>query len=83
MRFLGSGYNLTKPLIAALLAPDTHPVSREQAADTRAFQPYRSYRPSPGEKVAVILCGANTNPSDLMASVSPAEVQLGRVAIGE
>jgi threonine dehydratase len=31
-----------------------------------------AYAPEPGERVAVILCGANTDPSDLTASPSPA-----------
>jgi len=60
----------TAAALAALLAPDTHPARREQLPAGLGHQPYRSYRPGPGEKVAVILCGANTNPADLM---SPAE----------
>jgi threonine dehydratase len=30
-----------------------------------------SYRPEPGERVAVVLCGANTDPADLSGSVLP------------
>ncbi|MEU9192365.1 serine/threonine dehydratase [Streptomyces hundungensis] len=32
----------------------------------------RAYRPRPGEKVAVILCGSNTDPSDLVGRVPKA-----------
>ncbi|MGD6747363.1 threonine/serine dehydratase [Streptomyces sp. BH106] len=30
-----------------------------------------TYRPAPGERVAVLLCGANTDPSDLTGEVAP------------
>jgi len=68
----------TAAALAALLAPDTHPASHEPVPDDRLLPPYgsypsyRSYRPGPGEKVAVILCGANTDAGDLMSSSSRA-----------
>lgn len=39
--------------LAALIAPD-------EARPARA-----GYRPAPGEKICVVLCGANTDPTDL------------------
>ncbi len=49
--------------LAALLAPDDGP-----ADDPRADPPALShgYRPRPGERICVVLCGANTDPSDLV-----------------
>ncbi|MER5357837.1 threonine/serine dehydratase [Streptomyces sp. NPDC002785] len=54
--------------LAALTAPDSHVPDRD--LPTRPTAPSRSYRPGSGERVAVVLCGANTDPSDL---VHPAE----------
>ncbi|MEU3904090.1 serine/threonine dehydratase [Streptomyces goshikiensis] len=53
--------------LAALLAEpsyDSRWNTVPQAADP--FVPSRSYRPGNGEKVAVILCGANTDPTSLV-----------------
>lgn len=44
--------------LAALTSPD-------QLTPDRPTAPGRSYRPGQGEKVCVVLCGANTDPSDL------------------
>ncbi|MEU5698518.1 threonine/serine dehydratase [Streptomyces aurantiacus] len=44
--------------LSALTSPDQH-------TPGRATAPGRSYRPSNGEKVCIVLCGANTDPSDL------------------
>ncbi|WP_405961328.1 threonine/serine dehydratase [Streptomyces sp. NBC_00024] len=51
--------------LAALLGPDQHTVNGD--TPTPPEQPRRSYRPGSGEKVVVVLCGANTDPSDLVA----------------
>lgn len=50
--------------LAALLGPDQHTAQWDTA--TPAGQTGRSYRPGSGEKVVVVLCGANTDPSDLV-----------------
>lgn len=50
--------------LAALLGPDQHTANRETPKPPT--EPSRSYRPSNGEKVVVVLCGANTDPSDLV-----------------
>ncbi|MFG2951456.1 serine/threonine dehydratase [Streptomyces adustus] len=44
--------------LAALTSPDRHTPEGPTAPD-------RGYRPGKGEKVCVVLCGANTDPSDL------------------
>ncbi|MEV7908535.1 threonine/serine dehydratase, partial [Streptomyces anulatus] len=49
--------------LAALIAP-THVPDRD--LPTRPTAPSRGYRPDNGEKVAVVLCGANTDPSQLV-----------------
>lgn len=53
---------------------DHHRVAVEHAASTAlaaltAPDPY-GYRPSEGERIAVVLCGANTDPSDLAPAVA-------------
>ncbi|MDW8804372.1 threonine/serine dehydratase [Streptomyces scabiei] len=50
--------------LAALLGPDQHTAQWDTATPTG--QTGRSYRPGSGEKVVVVLCGANTDPSDLV-----------------
>ncbi|MEU0271875.1 threonine/serine dehydratase [Streptomyces sp. NPDC006307] len=50
--------------LAALLAPDQHVPDRDLPTCPRTTS--RSYRPANGEKVCVVLCGANTNPRTLM-----------------
>jgi threonine dehydratase len=50
--------------LAALTSPDEHTPERE--TPHRPALPFRSYRPGNGEKVVVVLCGANTDPSDLV-----------------
>lgn len=50
--------------LAALTAPPTHVPDRE--LPSRATGPSRGYRPGNGEKVAVVLCGANTDPTSLV-----------------
>ncbi|MER6386176.1 threonine/serine dehydratase [Streptomyces sp. NPDC001250] len=50
--------------LAALLAADQH--LREPGLETRRKTPSRSYRPGNGEKVCVVLCGANTDTGTLM-----------------
>ncbi|MEU3558254.1 serine/threonine dehydratase [Streptomyces fragilis] len=53
--------------LAALLAEDRcTPEADMLPASERAVIPGTSYRPAPGEKVCVVLCGANTDPSDLV-----------------
>ena len=50
--------------LAALTSPDQHgPV---QNLSARCATPATSYRPAPGERVCVVLCGANTDPSTLV-----------------
>lgn len=49
--------------LAALLSPDQHTAHWD--TPTPPEQPSRGYRPGNGEKVVVVLCGANTDPSDL------------------
>ncbi|KUM95738.1 threonine dehydratase [Streptomyces yokosukanensis] len=49
--------------LAALTSPD-QPVDRELQG--RPKGPSRSYRPANGEKVCVVVCGANTDPTDLI-----------------
>ncbi|SEB31565.1 threonine dehydratase [Streptomyces misionensis] len=49
--------------LAALLAPDQG--GRELGLAARRATPSRSYRPGNGEKVCVVLCGANTNTATL------------------
>lgn len=55
--------------LAALTAPPHHTPDRDLPPGRRA--PFRSYRPAPGERVAVVLCGANTDPGDLLNPVAP------------
>ncbi|MFD9483695.1 threonine/serine dehydratase [Streptomyces sp. NPDC059991] len=50
--------------LAALTTPQHHASGRDLAA-TAGF----GYRPGDGEKVAVVLCGANTDPGDLAHQV--------------
>lgn len=50
--------------LAALLGPDRHTTHRGKP--TPPEQPSSSYRPGSGENVVVVLCGANTDPSDLV-----------------
>lgn len=50
--------------LAALTAPDQHAAGRGLPA--RPATTSRSYRPGSDEKVCVVLCGANTDPSDLV-----------------
>ncbi|MGW3150923.1 threonine/serine dehydratase [Streptomyces sp. NPDC001177] len=54
--------------LAALTSPDPHLPHRD--LPTRPVTPSRSYRPGNGEKVCVVLCGANTDPSDLVNGVN-------------
>ncbi|MFJ8623731.1 serine/threonine dehydratase [Kitasatospora sp. NPDC093550] len=49
--------------LAALTGPDRHGPDRDLPSRPAATS--RSYRPAGGEKIAVVLCGANTDPSDL------------------
>ncbi|WP_369394723.1 threonine/serine dehydratase [Streptomyces sp. CG1] len=49
--------------LAALTAPPDHVPDRD--LPSRPAVPSRSYRPGNGERVCVVLCGANTDPSDL------------------
>ncbi|MFI5758966.1 threonine/serine dehydratase [Streptomyces sp. NPDC051569] len=49
--------------LAALTSPPRHRADRETPPPPTT--PNWSYRPAGGEKVAVILCGANTDPADL------------------
>ncbi|MFG2142624.1 hypothetical protein ACGFRG_00250 [Streptomyces sp. NPDC048696] len=48
--------------LAALTCPDQHVPDRDLAAATT----WHSYRPGNGEKVAVVLCDANTDALSLM-----------------
>ncbi|WP_067838729.1 pyridoxal-phosphate dependent enzyme [Nocardia lijiangensis] len=49
---------------------DRHRIAVEHGAATGlAAVRADSYRPRPGERVAFVLCGANTDPADLMATV--------------
>ncbi|WP_055530291.1 threonine/serine dehydratase [Streptomyces graminilatus] len=50
--------------LAALTAPPHHVPDRD--LPTRPTAPSHNYRPGNGEKVAVVLCGANTDPSSLV-----------------
>ncbi|MFI9272194.1 threonine/serine dehydratase [Kitasatospora sp. NPDC052896] len=50
--------------LAALTAPPHHVPDRD--LPTRPAAPSRGYRPGNGEKVVVVLCGANTDPGDLV-----------------
>ncbi|MFE5859678.1 threonine/serine dehydratase [Streptomyces virginiae] len=52
-------------LAALLAAPRYNSRWNTLPQATAPFEPSRSYRPGNGEKVAVILCGANTDPSSL------------------
>ncbi|MER7111770.1 threonine/serine dehydratase [Streptomyces sp. NPDC000229] len=52
--------------LAALLAPDQH--TPDPDLPTRPRTPTPSYRPAGGEKVCVVLCGANTDTRTLMQS---------------
>ncbi|MGW4803027.1 threonine/serine dehydratase [Kitasatospora sp. NPDC004272] len=52
--------------LAALTSADRHVPYRD--LPRRPAAPSRSYRPGAGEKVCVVLCGANTDPSDLVAA---------------
>ncbi|MER7585042.1 pyridoxal-phosphate dependent enzyme [Kitasatospora sp. NPDC097691] len=54
--------------LAALTAPDQHVADRD--LPTRPATAGRSYRPGSAEKVCVVLCGANTDPSDLVKSTA-------------
>ncbi|MFE9455044.1 threonine/serine dehydratase [Streptomyces sp. NPDC006739] len=51
--------------LAALTSPDQHVPDRD--LPSRPAAPSRSYRPGNGERVCVVLCGANTDPSDLVS----------------
>ncbi|MFF7098197.1 threonine/serine dehydratase [Streptomyces rubradiris] len=51
--------------LAALTSPDQHHPDRDFAC-RRPHLPGSSYRPGNGEKVCVVLCGANTDPTDLI-----------------
>ncbi len=53
--------------LAALTAPPTHVPDRD--LPSRPTVPSRNYRPGNGERVCVVLCGANTDPSDLTHTV--------------
>ncbi|MFF9899121.1 threonine/serine dehydratase [Streptomyces longispororuber] len=53
--------------LAALTYPDQHAPGREVPPGPAATS--RLYRPASGEKVAVVLCGANTDPSDLVPAM--------------
>ncbi|MEU2560952.1 threonine/serine dehydratase [Streptomyces longispororuber] len=53
--------------LAALTYPDQHAPGREVPPGPAATS--RLYRPTSGEKVAVVLCGANTDPSDLVPAM--------------
>lgn len=44
-----------------------HAAATALAALLPTDDPSRGYRPTPGEKIAVVLCGANTDPTDLLA----------------
>ncbi len=50
--------------LAALTPPTSHLPDHD--LPPRPADPNRAYRPGPGEKVAVVLCGANTDPGDLV-----------------
>ncbi|MGA5823684.1 threonine/serine dehydratase [Kitasatospora sp. NPDC094028] len=50
--------------LAGLLATDQHTADRD--LPTRPATASRSYRPASGEKVCVVLCGANTDAATLM-----------------
>ncbi|MFG2331722.1 threonine/serine dehydratase [Streptomyces sp. NPDC048604] len=50
--------------LAALTSPDHRVPDRDLPAPPTT--PSRSYRPGSGEKVAIVLCGANTDPSNLL-----------------
>ncbi|RAJ28535.1 hypothetical protein K353_06705, partial [Kitasatospora sp. SolWspMP-SS2h] len=52
--------------LAALTSADRHVPYRD--LPRRPAAPSRSYRPGPGETVCVVLCGANTDPSDLVSA---------------
>ncbi|POX44924.1 threonine/serine dehydratase [Streptomyces sp. Ru72] len=52
--------------LAALTSPDHHVPDRDMPS--RPHIPASSYRPASGEKVCVVLCGANTDPTDLAAA---------------
>ncbi|MFD8263118.1 threonine/serine dehydratase [Streptomyces griseoluteus] len=54
--------------LAALLADDQHRPDRDLCLPTA---PGRSYRPGNREKVCVVLCGANTDPTTLCAPLAP------------
>ncbi|MFD0278060.1 threonine/serine dehydratase [Kitasatospora sp. NPDC127111] len=53
--------------LAALTAPDHQLPGRD--LPTRPAAASRGYRPGSGEKVCVVLCGANTDPSDLVEPI--------------
>jgi threonine dehydratase len=55
----------TATALAAVLATEP-PARPEHIAAGQYPRTARSYRPGSGEKVAVVLCGANTDPSDLV-----------------
>ncbi|MFJ8540279.1 pyridoxal-phosphate dependent enzyme, partial [Streptomyces sp. NPDC093591] len=54
----------TAAAFAAVLATEAPARPEYISSDQRPVA--RSYRPASGEKVAVVLCGANTDPSDLV-----------------
>ncbi|WP_418960521.1 threonine/serine dehydratase [Streptomyces tritici] len=56
--------------LAALLTPPAHAPERELPRNRSAA--LQGYVPGNGEKVAVVVCGANTDPSDLVARTSQA-----------
>lgn len=52
---------------------DLHLASEAGGAAALAALGCGAYRPEPGERVAVVLCGANTDPSDLVPPAPPVE----------
>ncbi|MFJ9461369.1 threonine/serine dehydratase [Kitasatospora sp. NPDC101447] len=56
--------------LAALLAEPKYDARWDMPRRVGDFVPSRGYRPGSGEKVCVVLCGANTDPSDLISAAS-------------
>ena len=52
---------------------DLHLASEAGGAAAMAALGCGAYRPEPGERVGVVLCGANTDPSDLVPPAPPVE----------